>query len=91
MEEQYHTLRTSPFLRVTTVSPGAALPPAGLEDVQELIIQPRAPWFSAAKRKHLEGALRGSLGAAARSCSTVGWIDDKPVGNVYYSTATGRS
>ena len=90
MEEQHHTLGSGETLRVMTVSPGAALPQAKLEDVHDLILQPRAPWFSAAERKHLDGALRGSFGEASRDCFTVGWIDDEPVGNVYYGTAASR-
>ncbi len=87
MEEQNHSLSNGETLRVVILSAGAGLPQPKVEAVHDLILQPRALWFSAAERRHLDGALRGTHAEVARDCFFVGWIGDEPVGSAYYGTA----
>jgi GNAT superfamily N-acetyltransferase len=90
MGAEYYTLKTGETLRVTSIpAAGAGLSQQRLETVHDLIVQPRTPWFSAAERKHLDGALRGSFRGVARDHFVVGWIGEEAVGNVYYGTADG--
>jgi GNAT superfamily N-acetyltransferase len=57
--------------------------------LRDLILQPGAPWFSEAERRHVEGALCGEFVDVACDRFWVAWAGEEPVANVYFSTAAG--
>jgi ribosomal protein S18 acetylase RimI-like enzyme len=75
--------------RIEPFDPGPAALPAERAALRELIVQPAAPWFSEAERRHVEGALSGEFGAVARDRFWVAWAGAEPVANIYFGTAAG--
>ena len=63
------------------------LPPDKAAALRDLIIQPRRPWFSAAERAYLDGAIEGRWAEVALNHFSTAWLNGEPVGNVTVSTA----
>ena len=73
--------------KIELFDPSATTSPGDRAAIHDLIVQPAAPWFSDVERRHLEVALSGEFGAAARDRFWIAWIDGQPVANVYIDTA----
>lgn len=75
--------------RIESFIPGPAASPVQRAALRDLIIQPVAPWFSEAERRHVEGALSGEFGSVACDRFWVAWAGAEPVANVYFGAAAG--
>ena len=51
------TLKTGEILHLDIYQPGVAEPRAPLEDIRDLIVQPRQSWFGPADREEVERSL----------------------------------
>jgi GNAT superfamily N-acetyltransferase len=75
--------------RIERFIPDPTASPDQRAALRDLIVQPVAPWFSEAERRHVEGALSAEFGTVARDRFWVAWAGAEPVANVYFSTAAG--
>jgi GNAT superfamily N-acetyltransferase len=81
------TLKTGEILHLDIYQPGFTEPPAPLEEIRDLIVQPRQPWFGPADREEVERSLWGKLADTSQDFYFLGRIASQYVGGVWYQVS----
>ncbi|MFO7698658.1 MAG: GNAT family N-acetyltransferase [Anaerolineae bacterium] len=80
-------LKTGEILQIDTYQPGVTEPPAPLEDLRDLIVQPKQSWFGPADREEVERSLWGRLAETSQDFYFLGRIASQHVGGVWYQVS----
>lgn len=82
-----HTLKNGEVLHVEVYQPGVTAPPASLEAIRDLVVQPQQPWFGPNEREEVERGLWGTLADTSQDYYFLGRIGTVLAGVTWYQVS----